>query len=222
MLSVSVAFVDDHPMLLEGIRAIFARKPKYKVVATGSCCAEALDIAIEYGPDVLLIDLNMPGNAFDCIAQIRRIAPETRVVAFTASSGINHAIDALQAGANGYVLKGSPLGSLTEAIEAVLAGETYISKGFATKVIAAFASPKSPGIKLSVREEQIVSLLLESRTNREIASEMKLSEKTIKNYMTLLMQKLRVRNRVGLVMAARSLPLAGTKGNDIEGIGLLN
>ena len=169
-----------------------------------------------------MIDLNMPGNAFDCIKQIRKSAPETRVVAFTASSGINHAIDALQAGANGYVLKGSPLESLKEAIDAVMAGETYISKGFATKVIAALASPQGTGIKLSVREEQIVALLLESRTNREMAVQMKLSEKTIKNYMTLLMQKLKVRNRVGLVMAARRLPLAGTKGHDVDRIGLLN
>ncbi len=222
VLSVTVAFVDDHPTLLEGIRAIFSRRPGYKVVATGSCCAEALGIALEYKPNVLLIDLNMPGDAFECIAQIRKASPETKVVAFTASSGINHAIDALQAGANGYVLKGSPLGSLMEAIDAVMSGDTYISKGFATKVIAALANPKASGIKLSVREEQIVALLLESRTNREIANQMKLSEKTIKNYMTLLMQKLRVRNRVGLVMAAKSLPIAGARGRDVDRIGLLS
>lgn len=222
MRSVSIAFVDDHPTLLEGIRAIFSRRSGYKVVATGICCAEALQIALEYRPDVVLIDLNMPGNAFDCIKQIRKVAPDIKIVAFTASSGINHAIDALQAGANGYVLKGSPLESLMEAIDAVVAGETYISKGFATKVIAALASPQGTGIKLSVREEQIVALLLESRTNREMANQMKLSEKTIKNYMTVLMQKLRVRNRVGLVMAARSLPLAGARGSDVDRIGLLN
>ena len=222
MLSVSVAFVDDHPTLLEGIRAIFSRRPGYKVIATGNCCTEALGIALEHKPNVLMIDLNMPGNAFDCIAQIRIASPETKVIAFTASSGINHAIDALQAGASGYVLKGSPLGSLTEAIDAVMAGDTYISKGFATKVITALAIPKASGIKLSVREEQIVSLLLESRTNREIAKHMNLSEKTIKNYMTLLMQKLRVRNRVGLVVAARNLPLADARGRDVDRIGLLN
>lgn len=222
MRSVSVAFFDDHPTLLEGMRAIFARRPGYKVVATGECCADALDSALEYKPNVILIDLNMPGNAFDCIRQIRKSVPETKVVAFTASSGINHAIDALQAGASGYVLKGSPLGSLREAIDAVIAGETYISKGLATKVIAALANPQATGIRLSIREEQIVSLLLESRTNREMAVEMKLSEKTIKNYMTLLMQKLKVRNRVGLVMAARKLPPSGAKGSDVAGIGLLS
>lgn len=222
MYSVSVAFVDDHPTLLEGIRAIFSRRPGYKVVATGGCCSEALEIAIDHKPDIVVIDLNMPGNAFDCIRQMRKVAPEVKVIAFTASSGINHAINALQAGANGYVLKGSPLESLKEAIDAIMAGETYISKGFATKVIAALASPQGAGIKLSVREEQIVALLLDSRTNREMARQMNLSEKTIKNYMTLLMQKLKVRNRVGLVMAARGLPLAGARGNDVDRIGLLS
>jgi len=169
-----------------------------------------------------VIDLNMPGDPFECIRQIRRGEQETKVVVFTASSGLRHAIDALQAGANGYVLKGSPLDSLKEAIDAVMIGETYISKGFATKVIAALASPQSTGIKLSVREEQIVALLLDSRTNREIANHMNLSEKTIKNYMSLLMQKLNVRNRVGLVMAARTLPAASARDNDVGRIGIMN
>lgn len=101
-------------------------------------------------------------------------------------------------------------------------GETYISKGFAAKVIAALTNPSESRVKLSVREEQIVTLLLESRTNREMATAMKLSEKTIKNYMSLLMQKLKVRNRVGLVLAARSLHTPGTPTNDLERVGLFN
>ncbi len=222
MRTVSVAFVDDHPTLLDGIRAIFGRRPGYKVVGTGGCCAEALEISYKTKPEVIVIDLNMPGDAFDCIKQIRRIAPEIKIVILTASSGIRHAVDALKAGANGYVLKGSPLESLREAIDAVVAGETYISKGFSAKVIAALTNPHEMKIKLSVREEQIVNLLLDSRTNREMAAVMKLSEKTIKNYMSLLMQKLEVRNRVGLVLAAKRLPISNTRINDVERIGLLN
>ena len=222
MLEVSIAFVDDHPTLLEGLRAIFARRHGYKVVATGGCCDEALNIALHHKPEVLILDLNMPGNAFDCIRQTRKKVPEIKIIAFTASSGINHAIDALQAGASGYVLKGSSLDNLMDAIDAVMSGETYISKGFATKVIAALTNPQGARIKLSTREEQIVALLLESRTNREMAEQLHLSEKTIKNYMSLLMQKLKVRNRVGLVMAARGMPLAGGPGRDVERIGLLN
>ena len=222
MHAVSIAFVDDHPTLLEGLRAIFARRSGYRVVATGGCCDEGLNIALSHKPDIVVLDLNMPGNAFECIRQIRKLTPEIKIIAFTASSGINHAIDALQAGASGYVLKGSSLESLTDAIDSVVAGETYITKGFATKVIAALTNPQGARIKLSTREEQIVALLLESRTNREMAEQLHLSEKTIKNNMTLLMQKLKVRNRVGLVMAARGMPIAGTTGRDLGRIGLLN
>jgi two-component system nitrate/nitrite response regulator NarL len=222
MHTVSVAFVDDHPTLLEGLKAIFGRKSRFKVLATGGCCDEALKIAQKQNPQVIVLDLNMPGNAFDCIRTILQAAPETKIVAFTASSGINHAIEALQAGASGYVLKGSSLDSLTDAIEAVMAGDTYITKGFATKVIAALTNPAVAKIKLSTREGQIVTLLLESRTNREMAEHLHISEKTVKHYMSLLMQKLNVRNRVGLVIAARSIQLPGTVGRDIERIGLLN
>lgn len=222
MSAVSVAFVDDHPTLLEGLKAIFARKSGYKVVATGGCCDEALDIALVQNPDVIVLDLNMPGNAFDCIGRIRKAAPETKIVAFTASSGINHAIEALQAGASGYVLKGSSLDSLTDAIDAVLVGETYITQGFATKVIAALTNPAGARIKLSTREEQIITLLLDSRTNREMAEQLHISEKTVKHYMTLLMQKLHVRNRVGLVVAARGIQLPGVTNTEIGRIGSLN
>lgn len=217
---VSIAFVDDHPTLLEGMKAIFGRRHGYRVVATGGCCDEALNIALNHAPDILVLDLNMPGNAFECIRRLRTTSPETKIIALTASSAINHAIEALQAGASGYVLKGSSLESLTDAIDAVMGGETYITKGFATKVIAALTNPQGARIKLSTREEQIVALLLESRTNREMAEELHLSEKTIKNYMTLLMQKLKVRNRVGLVMAAREIPIGAS--DSVDRIGLLN
>jgi DNA-binding NarL/FixJ family response regulator len=189
------------------------------VVATKD---EALEIAQKRRPDVIVLDLNMPGNAFDCIRGILKASSETKIVAFTASSGINHAIEALQAGASGYVLKGSELGNLTEAIQAVLGGETYITKGFSTKVIAALTNPSGARIKLSKREQQVVSLLMESRTNREIATQLNISEKTVKHYMTLLMQKLKVRNRVGLVVAARTIELPGIAFAGVERIGLLN
>ncbi len=222
MRCVSVAFIDDHPTLLEGLKAIFSRTSGYEVVATGGCCDEALAIASSQNPDVIVLDLNMPGNAFDCIGRIHKATPQTKIVAFTASSGINHAIEALQAGASGYVLKGSSLDSLTDAIEAVLGGETYITQGFASKVISALTHPAGARIKLSTREEQIIMLLLDSRTNREMAAQLHISEKTVKHYMTLLMQKLHVRNRVGLVVAARGIQLPGANSGDVTRIGLLN
>lgn len=135
---------------------------------------------------------------------------------------------AFEAGAIGYVLKGSTDEELMQAIETVLAGETFITPSFASKVISALrtsAMPRSApqAVRLSVREDQIVRLLLLGRTNKEIAHRLQISEKTVKHYMTLLMQKLHARNRVEVVLAAQELGgFAAEKASGRKGSGLLN
>lgn len=207
---ISVACVDDHPVLLEGLQSIISETGKYSVVASGKCSSDAVEIANRAKPQVLILDLNMPGDVFHAIGVIREASPATRILAFTASAAIDHAVRALDAGATGYVLKGSNDEELMQAIEAVVAGETFITPSFASKVIAALRDVSAQGsaarkIKLSVREDQIVRLLLLGRTNKEIAQKLKISEKTVKHYMSLLMQKLQARNRVEVVLAAQEL-----------------
>jgi len=207
---VSVACVDDHPVLLEGLQSIISEAGKYRVVASGKNSSDAVEIANRDQPQVLILDLNMPGDVFDAIGVIREASPTTRILAFTASAAIDHAVRALDAGATGYVLKGSSDEELLQAIDAVVAGETFITPGFASKVIAALRNVAVQGsmarkINLSVREDQIVRLLLLGRTNKEIAQKLKISEKTVKHYMSLLMQKLQARNRVEVVLAAQEL-----------------
>jgi len=210
MSITSIAFVDDHPILLEGLASIFAEDGRYKVVGKGNCASDAVELITKSHPDVMILDLNMPGDAFQAIVSIQQNSPDTRIVAFTASASIDHAVRAFEAGAKGYVLKGSTDIELTQAIDIVVSGETYITPSFASKVIAALRNvslrkrSKQP-IKLSVREDQIVRLLLVGRTNKEIALRLKISEKTVKHYMTLLMQKLQARNRVEVVLAAQEL-----------------
>ena len=104
MSPISLAFVDDHPVLLEGIINVFKARPEFKVVATGVSAPDAMKIAATYRPDMIVIDLNMPGDAFDAIAQIKAL--HIKVVAFTASVDVDAAIRALEAGASGYVVKG--------------------------------------------------------------------------------------------------------------------
>jgi two-component system, NarL family, nitrate/nitrite response regulator NarL len=204
-----LALVDDHPVLLNGLGSIFAADSAFSVIGKGSSAPEAVAIGREHRPDVMIIDLGMPGNAIDAIASIVRDAPETKVVAFTASTDTQTAVDALDAGASAYVLKGSTIEELKEAIAAVLQGDTYISQDIAFKVIAALRSPpkrqQPQAIRLSVREEQVVRLLLSGKTNREIAEELGIGEKTVKHYMTILMQKLHVRNRLEVVIAAQHM-----------------
>jgi Response regulator containing a CheY-like receiver domain and an HTH DNA-binding domain len=209
MCKVSIAFVDDHPILLEGLSQVFSEFPNFTVVATGKCAAD-IEIISEKGPDIILADLNMPGDAFLAIRRSREISPPTRIVVFTASTGIDHAVKALEAGATGYVLKGSTDQELLQAIDTVLRGDTFVTPSVASKVISALRSMGAKGttgrpVKLSVREDQIIRLLLMGRTNREIADRLKISEKTVKHYMTLLMQKLHARNRVEVVLAAQEI-----------------
>ena len=203
---VSVAFVDDHPFLLEGVQSIFGRRAGVVVVGTGSCCDDARHIARDLRPEVMVLDLNMDGDPFVCILDIRTMNPNIKVIAFTASANVNHAVKALEAGACGYVLKGGPLAGLAEAIDTVVHGGTYITQGFATKLITAMKQAKTgEELKLSNREAQIMRLVLEGRTNKDIGRQLKLTEKTVKYYMTIIMQKLNVKNRVGVAMAARYL-----------------
>lgn len=150
----------------------------------------------------------MPGDVFEAIRCFRKQKPEVKILIFTASDDIEQAVKALEVGASGYVLKGSRLEDLVLALRSVMKGETYITQQMAARVIMALrnASMQERSDKhspLSVREQQVVKLLLQGKTNREIAQTLTISEKTVKHYMTVLMQKLHVRNRVEVVLAAQ-------------------
>lgn len=200
-------------MLLEGMQSIFGRREGYDVVGIGSCCDDAIKIVRDRSPSILVLDLSMGGDAFVCIREIRDKHPATRVVTFTASASVNHAVQALDAGASAYVLKGGPLSSLAEAIDTVAQGETYITQGFATKVITAIRQPRSTNeLRLSVREDQIIRLVLEGKTNKQIGDLLAISEKTVKHYMTIIMQKFNVKNRVGVALMAGGMIGDGPNG----------
>lgn len=207
---ISIAIVDDHPLLAEGIATVLSRRDDFVVAEIGASAADIIDIVDRRICDVLIVDLNMPGDVFGALAALRDIAPACRVVVFTASTDTDHAVRALGAGAAGYVLKGSSASELLDAVEAALRGEVYITPAFAAKVISALNSKAAEkqaviSTKLSVREEQIVRLLLCGKQNREIARSLELSEKTVKSYMTNLMTKLRARNRLEVVIAAQKM-----------------
>ncbi len=219
MKPISVAFVDDHPILLSGLAALFASHPDFAVVAAGHCAKDALEIAACHRPNVLIVDLNMPGKVLETVAEIAMGRFGTRILTFTAATGIDDAISALEAGSGGYVLKGSSADELMEAVRTVHAGDTYITASFAAKVVAGLrtASLRKSAIeamRLSLREEQVLRLLLRGSTNREIASTLSIGEKTVKHYMTLLMQKLHVRNRVEVVLAAQQLDIGRGDGRN--------
>ena len=210
MNAVSIALIDDHPLMVEGIVALLSRAQGLEVLSTGSTARDIIDIASRFHPDVIIVDLSMPGDVYAAIATAIKVAPNTKIIAFTAAAGVDFAIRALDAGAHGYVLKGSSAQELIQAIEAVRHGETYITHTFAGQVIAALRNATlrrvaAQAVNFSIREDQIVRLLLRGRTNKEIAASLKIGEKTVKNYMTILMQKLSVRSRLEVVIAAQKL-----------------
>lgn len=207
---VSIGLVDDHPLMIEGIITLFSRAQGLEISSTGSTARDIIDISSRFRPDVIIVDLSMAGDVYEAIATSIKVSPATKIVAFTAATGVDSAIRALDAGANGYVLKGSSAQELIQAVEAVRLGETYITQSFASQVIAALRNTAvrrvaAEAVRFSIREDQIVRLLLRGKTNKEIAVALKISEKTVKNYMTILMQKLNARNRLEVVIAAQAM-----------------
>ncbi|HEV7307047.1 response regulator transcription factor [Ensifer sp.] len=218
-MGISVAFVDDHPILLEGLVSIYSGKSDLDIVAKGENAIDALKIVEEFAPHVLVLDLSMPGDAVAAIELIAQKYQQTRVIVFTANSSIETAIQVLNYGVAGYVLKGSTASDLHQAIRTVHDGETFITAGFATKVIMAMKTAEmrrrqQAQQRLSLREEQIVRHLMRGSTNREIAHCLDISEKTVKHYMSVLMQKLDARNRLEVVLAAQRLDVLPERAAD--------
>jgi two-component system, NarL family, nitrate/nitrite response regulator NarL len=208
MSSISIALIDDHPLMIEAIASLLSRTRGFEVVGTGTSANEIVELCRRTRPHVAVVDLHMPGDVYGAIANAIKASPSTRIVAFTAATGVDSAIRALDAGASGYVLKGSSTTELVNAIASVQSGETYITQNFANRVItglrdASLRRRAAEAVMLSIREQQIVRLLMNGKTNKEIAIAIKISEKTVKHYMTALMQKLQVRNRLEVVIAAQ-------------------
>jgi two-component system, NarL family, nitrate/nitrite response regulator NarL len=217
MTKIDVAFVDDHPVLLEGICSVFSRKDRFNVVAKGDCADDARAIAAQFQPDLLFVDLNMGGDVYAAIREISSSAKRTRVVVYSAYAGTEQVMQALDNGASGFVSKHSISDELYGAVDAVLRGETFVSPSCTAKVLSGLrnrSARATPGeaAQLSQREREVVHELLNARSNKEIALKMSISEKTVKHYMTNLMAKLQARNRVEVALAARSMAATWASG----------
>jgi len=205
---ISLAFVDDHPAVLAGMSSIFSEGDEFVVLGIGGTAEEATALAREHRPDVIFVDLSMPGDVVEAIREITTNLPPTRVVVLTAYSSVQSAIKVLDAGAMGFVLKGNSFDDLYEAVEAVLRGELYVTRKYFAEVMALLRDKSAEAatpIRLNVREQQIIRHLMQAKTNREIAEALSVSEQTIKNYMSGLMTKLNARNRVEVIIAAKNL-----------------
>lgn len=205
-MPLSVALIDCHPIAIEGVSNILKSRLGLSIVATGRTAWDALRIADEHRPALMTLDLAAFGENLENASKIATRCPNTRIIALTAMPDIDSALRALAVGARGYLPKTCDVDELVAATKAVLRGDIYIPQSFAAEVARALRTvrkPPTPLIKLSVREDQIVSLLLKGRSNKEIASRLGLTERTVKHYMANLMQKLNARNRVEVAIAVQ-------------------
>ena len=203
-----IVLVDDHPTLIRGLASLFDGDG-FEIVGTADNATDLVELVRARRPEVVIADLSMPGNVVEAIRSAVQLG--SRVVVFTAFADPRLAFEAIQAGALGFVLKGRPADDLFEAVRTAEAGGVFVSPELAPRILSALYSQNpggedERGQKLSLREQQIVDGLLRAKTNKEIARELNLSEKTIKHYMTNLMAKLGAKNRLDVVLAVRSAP----------------
>ena len=207
-MPIRLVLVDDHPALICGLASIFESE-NYVVAGTAEHAAGLVQLVRTARPDIVITDLSMPGDIFAAIRTA--IAEGVRVVVFTAYADTSLAVRVLKAGALGFVLKGRPSDDLFQAVRAASQGHVFVSPDFQPRILATLHQAETTGERqpddvLTVRERQIVDGLLRARTNKEIARELDLSEKTIKHYKTNLMAKLGAKNRLDVALAMRAAP----------------
>ncbi len=204
-----VVIVDDHPLFREGVVSTLCAEPDIEVVGQGETAEDALRLGAEWLPDVLLLDISIPGGGLTAIPKIAAACPVTKIVMLTASEEEDDVVAALQAGARGYIVKGVSARELVRILRAIQAGEAYVTPALAASLLSVM-SARLPGERgtnplqdLTEREQQILELVAAGQSNKEIGQQLFLSEKTVKHYMTNILQKLHVRNRVEAALLAQ-------------------
>jgi two-component system nitrate/nitrite response regulator NarL len=210
--TINVLVVDDHPLFREGVVHSLAAEPGISVIAAAASGMEALALAQELLPDVVLLDISMPG--WDGLVTAERIAtacPATAIVMLTVSEEHDKLLAAFKAGARAYLLKGVSAPELACAIRSAAAGDAHVSPSLASEMLVSLTRARAadPLQELTAREREILGLIGRGLTNREIGEQLSLAEKTIKHYVTNILQKLQVRSRVEAALyASRREPRA--------------
>ena len=206
--AVRVLLVDDHVIVREGLRLVLDAQPEIAVIGEAGDGRQAVDMAEDLRPDVVVMDIAMPTlNGLEATRQIRRRFPQVRVVILTMHESQQYFLQIVRAGATGCVLKRSAGTELVTAIEAAARGESYFSPAIATMVLEDYRRlltqpDQSPEDLLTEREREILQLVAEGRTNREIAELLTLSIKTVQAHRSNIMEKLGAHDRTALVKHA--------------------
>lgn len=200
-MSLRILLVDDHEVVRVGVRALIERQPGMEVVGEASSVREAVSKAEQLAPDVVVLDIRLPGgNGLDACQQIKRLHPETRVIVLTSYPDDEVLFDAISAGADGYVLKQIGSDDLIRALERVGQGESLLDPALMELVFAKMREARQKERAhafddMSLQELQILARVAEGQTNREIGRALHLSEKTVRNYVSVILSKLDLNSR---------------------------
>jgi len=207
MTPVRVLLADDHALVRAGIRALLQNLDGVAVVAETGNGAEVLEFARAHRPDVVLLDISMPGlGGLEVSAQLRDALPDVRVVMLSMHANEEYVLQALRAGAAGYMLKDSATAELELALKAVMQGETYLSPPISKQVVEGYVqrvgAEQTASDNLTPRQRQVLQLIAEGHSTKEIAHRLNLSVKTVETHRAQLMERLQIREIAGLVKYA--------------------
>jgi DNA-binding NarL/FixJ family response regulator len=214
MTTIRVLIADDHPLFRFGISALLNSLPDVVVVGEATTGEEAARLAETLQPDVILMDIQMPGiNGIEATRRILEARPEARILVVTMFDDDASVFTAMRAGARGYVLKDSEKSTIVRAIRAAGQGEAIFSPAIAARLIDFFAAaptvPRAVFPALTEREREILGLIAQGRSNTDIAQELALSAKTVANYVSSIFNKLQVADRSQAIVRARDAGLGG-------------
>lgn len=210
MNPISVLLVDDHALFREGLASLLCKRENFQIVGTAADGEEGMKLARELMPDLVLMDVRMPGvNGIEATRRIKNEIPDARIVMLTMSEEEHDLFQALKNGAQGYLLKNTKPDDLYRFIEGVMEGQAPISGMMAAKMLTEFRRPEDPAPdecgceKLTAREWDVLQSVANGLTNREIANKLAISENTVKKHLRNILAKLHLQNRVQAALYVR-------------------
>jgi len=201
-MSIRVILADDHPVIRKGIRDILTETPDINVVAEAANGNEAVDLVEHFQPDVLLLDMELPEmNGVEVTQKLKSSGAAVRILAFSAHDDWEFVFGTLNEGAAGYLLKDESMEEVIEAIRGIAIDQQgWLSRKIKEKIITMYRGIGPHGVKITPREAQVCNLIIEGKTNRQIAYELQLSEKTVEKYLDSLFRKYDIVSRVQLAV----------------------
>ena len=206
-----VLIVDDHPVFRDGLAGLLATLPEVEITGAVGTAEEALAALEENAPDIVLMDINLPGaSGVEATRRVSAVAPATAVLVVTMVDDDDSVFAALAAGARGYILKGASAGEITAALRTVAAGGAVFGPGIASRLLAR-TPPRPPGPAppsqddLTAREREVLDLLADGASNRQIARSLGVSLKTVQNHVSHILDKLQAADRTQAALRARGI-----------------